>query len=101
MATFVSKETFLFICVELHSIYRVPIYQLSYIGYPIITNFTQTENHDPNYLLLPSLPSIIVYVYFLGKRFVVRIVLRKTFQQKNVPTTCKNMEKNLSDLSTI
>ena len=37
----------------------------------------------------------------LGKRFVVRIVLRKTFQQKNVPTTCKNMEKNLSDLSTI
>ena len=60
------------------------------------------QKHDANHLLVPSFLSIIVYVYSLGKKsFVVRIVLQKTFQQKNVLTACKNMEKNLSNFSTI
>ena len=56
--------------VELHSIYGIPIYHLSYIVYPTITNLIkQREKHDVNYLLVLLLLSIIVYLYSLGKRF--------------------------------
>ena len=51
--------------------YGIPIYQLSYIVYPTITNFTQTKRktYDANYLLVLSLLNIIVSICSLGKKF--------------------------------
>ena len=72
---FQKKHFYLFISVEWHSIHGI--------------------------LLMPSILTIIVYVYSLGRKFCCTYCLTENLSTKKCANACKKIKKNLRGFSTI